>query len=499
MLPTAPPSPDAPTAHSQLFGPASAEPYAAAMHDAVEHLVQALRTRTGPATGLPRAAAEARVAALDLDRPLEDPREALAELDRVYLHDTVWFDDPGYLAHLNCPVLVPALAAEVFVSAVNSSLDTFDQGVGAAAIERALIAWTARRAGLGPHADGVFTSGGTQSNLQGLLLARERARAAGTPVHRLRVLASAQAHFSVQKSARLLGLGEDAVVAVPTDPRRRMDPAALAARLEACATLGLVPMAVVATAGTTDFGAIDPLPEVARLCREHGTWLHVDAAYGGGLLVSPTRRHLLAGVEHADSLTVDYHKTWFQPVSSSALLVRERRHLRHVTWHADYLNPAPAGDVEAEQPEQPEQPEQVDKSLQTTRRFDALKLWLTLRTLGPDAVGRMVDDVVDLAAEVGAALAEHPDVELAAQPELSTIVLRYRPAGLSAARASALTDRIRAEAYASGRTMVAATTVDGERWLKLTLLNPATTAAQALAAVDHLVALGERLTAREAA
>ncbi|GAA4680976.1 aspartate aminotransferase family protein [Nocardioides nanhaiensis] len=499
MLPTASPSPASPpppsgsTPQEQLFGPGAAEAYAAAMRDAVDHLVGVLRERTGPATGLPRATAEARVAALDLDRPLDDAREALAELDRVYLRDTVWFDDPGYLAHLNCPVLVPALAAEVFVSAVNSSLDTFDQGVGAAAIERALIAWTAQRAGLGPHADGVFTSGGTQSNLQGLLLAREQARAAGTPVHRLRVLASEQAHFSVQKAARLLGLGEDAVVAVPTDARRRMDPAALATRLEACSTLGLVPMAVVATAGTTDFGAIDPLPEVARLCREHGAWLHVDAAYGGGLLVSPTRRHLLAGVEHADSLTVDYHKTWFQPVSSSALLVRERRHLRHVTWHADYLNPAP------EEAGEPELAEQVDKSLQTTRRFDALKLWLTLRSLGPDAVGHMVDDVVDLATEVATALERHPHVELAAEPQLSTIVLRYRPAGLSPARASALTDRIRAEAYASGRTMVAATTVDGERWLKLTLLNPATTADQVLAAVDHLVALGERLTAREAA
>ena len=491
MLPIAPPVPGlAGSGVDQLFGPASAESYAAAMRAAVDHLADALRARTGPSTGLPRATAEARVAAVDLDRPLPDAGAVLAELDEVYLRDTVWFDDPGYLAHLNCPVLVPALAAEVFVSAVNSSLDTFDQGVGAAAIERSLVAWTAQRAGLGPQADGVFTSGGTQSNLQGLLLAREQARAAGAPDHRLRILASEEAHFSVQKSARLLGLGEDAVVAVPTDARRRMDPAALATRLEACRTPGLVPMAVVATAGTTDFGAVDPLPEVAALCREHATWLHVDAAYGGGLLVSPRRRHLLDGVERADSLTVDYHKTWFQPVSASALLVRDRRHLRHVTWHADYLNPEPVD---------PGSTEQVDKSLQTTRRFDALKLWLTLRTLGPDAIGAMVDDVVDLAGEVAAALAEHPAVELAAAPELSTIVLRVRPRGFSGAHASALTDAIRAEAYASGRTMVAATTVDGERWLKLTLLDPATTATQVLGSVEHLVALGARLARREAA
>ena len=175
-------------------------------------------------------------------------------------------------------------------------------------------------------------------------------------------------------------------------------------------------MAVVATAGTTDFGAIDPLTAVAGLCAAYGAWLHVDAAYGGGLLASPTRRHLLDGIEHADSVTVDYHKTWFQPVSSSALLVRDGRHLGHVTWHADYLNPKDA-----------EHPNQVDKSLQTTRRFDALKLWLTLRIMGPDTIGGYVDDVIDLAAEVadadgrgprrrggGRAVAEHDRLPLPA-------------------------------------------------------------------------------------
>ena len=143
----------------------------------------------------------------------------------------------------------------------------------------------------------------------------------------------------MQKSARLLGLGEDSVVCVPTDERHRMDPAALDRSLAACVALGLRPMAIVATAGTTDFGAIDPLPEIADLARAYDTWLHVDAAYGGGLLVSPRYRHRLAGIDRADSVTVDYHKTFFQPVSSSALLVRDRALMAPVTWHADYLNP----------------------------------------------------------------------------------------------------------------------------------------------------------------
>ena len=196
----------------------------------------------------------------------------------------------------------------------------------------------------------------------------------------LRIFASEDGHFSVQKSARLLGLGDAAVVTVPTDSDRRMDVGALSKALSDCVADGLVPMAVVATAGTTDFGAIDPLRTIAELCQLHDTWLHVDAAYGGGLLASQKLRHRLAGIERADSVTVDYHKTWFQPVSSSALIVRDGRHLGHVTWHADYLNPKDAA-----------HPNQVDKSLQTTRRFDALKLWLTLRIMGPDQIGEYVE------------------------------------------------------------------------------------------------------------
>lgn len=466
--------PPARTGHEHLFHPAHVDRYVETMHLGVDVLADTLRRVSGPATGvLPEPAAKA-VADIDLDRPLEDTAAALAEVGTVYLDDAVWFHEPSYAAHLNCPVVIPALLAEVFVSAVNSSLDTFDQSVGATFVERRLVDWTAGRVGYGADADGIFTSGGTQSNLQALHLARDRALAAGADLGSLRILASTDSHFSVQKSARLLGLGEAAVVTVPTDGDRRMDVGALGLALARVADATLVPMAVVATAGTTDFGAIDPLPEIAALCQGYGAWLHVDAAYGGGLLVSPTRRYLLHGIERSDSVTVDFHKTWFQPVSASALLVRDARHLHHVTWHADYLNPHDAA-----------HPNQVDKSLQTTRRFDALKLWLTLRVMGPDAIGEYVDTVIDLADQIGAILDADPAVELAATPQLSTIV--FRPAGLTEATADRLLPEIRERLYTSGRAMVAATRVDGRRWLKLTLLNPLATRDDVLAIVDAVV------------
>ncbi|MEH0841120.1 pyridoxal-dependent decarboxylase [Micromonospora sp. CPCC 205711] len=466
--------------------------YRAAVAAGVDRVARRVAEADRPFTGVSPAALAPLVDRIDLDRPLRDTTAALDELDEVWLRDAVWFHHPRYLAHLNCPVLVPALLGEALLSAVNPSLDTWDQSAGATLIERRLIEWTAGRIGYGPTADGVFTSGGTQSNLHALLLAREEALLTGDDtahrpaeesgrtalLPRLRVLTSAAAHFSVRKAALLLGLPADAVVTVDADAGRRMRPAALAAELARCARAGLPVMAVVATAGTTDLGAIDPLDAIADVCAAAGVRLHVDAAYGCGLLVSPTRRHLLAGIGRADSVTVDYHKSFFQPVSSSALVVRDGRVLRHATWHADYLNPARAAAQGI--------PNQVDKSLQTTRRFDALKLWLTLRIAGPDAVGALFDRVVDTAADAWRLLAADPRFEVLPASALSTVVFRWRPADPELADEA---NRYARDALAaSGEALVAGTTVDGRQFLKLTLLNPATTVEDVARVRDLLAA-----------
>jgi L-2,4-diaminobutyrate decarboxylase len=425
-----------------------------------------------PFTGVSPEKLALEVSGVDLDRPLGDAASVLDELEDVYLRDAVYFHHPRYLAHLNCPVVIPALLGEAVLTAVNSSMDTWDQSAGGTLIERRLIGWTAERIGLGALADGVFTSGGTQSNLQAMLLAREEAGPG-----RRRILASAAGHFSVQKSAKLLGLDPDAVIVVETGADRRMSAAALARELIRCRERGETVMAVVATAGTTDFGTIDPLPDIADLCASFGVWLHVDAAYGCGLLASRTRRHLLDGIERADSVTVDYHKSFFQPVSSSALLVRDGRTLRHATYHADYLNPARMAGQQI--------PNQVDKSLQTTRRFDALKLWMTFRIMGPDAIGELFDEVVERAADAYGLLSEDPRFEVVTKSQLSTVVFRYLPTGAAGDLADAANLYAREALAASGAAVVAGTKVDGEHFLKFTLLNPQTS----LADIEHVLEL----------
>ncbi|MCX3058819.1 pyridoxal phosphate-dependent decarboxylase family protein [Streptomyces beihaiensis] len=469
---------------SHLLNRTTAELYRRSVTEGVERVADQLATTTRPFTGITPDALAPAVDAVDLDRPLGDSAAALDELEEVYLRDAVHFHHPRYLAHLNCPVVIPAVLGEAVLSAVNSSLDTWDQSAGATLIERRLIDWTAQRIGLGPAADGVFTSGGSQSNLQALLLAREEAKHRGD-LTELRVFASEAGHFSVRKSASLLGLPPDAVVAVPVDREKRLQTLALAAELERCHADGLVPMAVVATAGTTDFGSIDPLPEIAELCDRHGAWLHVDAAYGCGLLVSRKNRDRIDGIERADSVTVDYHKSFFQPVSSSAILVRDATTLRHATYHADYLNPRR---TVAERV-----PNQVDKSLQTTRRFDALKLWLTLRVMGADGIGALFDEVCDLARQGWQLLAADPRFDVVVEPRLSTLVYRYIPATV---RDPAEIDRAnlyaRKALFASGDAVVAGTKVGGRHYLKFTLLNPETTLTDLSAVLDLIAGHAEQ-------
>jgi L-2,4-diaminobutyrate decarboxylase len=332
-----------------------------------------------------------------------------------------------------------------------------------------------------------------------MLLARDEAcklveketAAAGAPLAkpqilpRLRILASQASHFSIAKAAAVLGLGYEAVIPVPCDQDRRMRTVALARELDRCRREGLVVMAVVATAGTTDFGSIDPLPEIAELCEQFGVWMHVDAAYGCGLLASLKYRGRIDGIERADSVTVDYHKSFFQPVSSSAVLVRDADTLRHATYHAEYLNPR--------RMVQERIPNQVDKSLQTTRRFDALKLWMTLRVMGADGVGQLFDEVCDLAGRAWELLAADPRFDVVVEPQLSTLVFRHIPAGVTdPAEIDRANLYARKALFASGDAIVAGTKVGGRHYLKFTLLNPETTVDDIVAVLDLIAGHAEQ-------
>jgi len=416
---------------------------------------------------------------INLEQPVNNVAEALDELKRLYLNDAVYFHHPKYVAHLNCPIVYPAIMAELILSSINSSLDTWDQSAGGTLIEQRLIDWTLKRIGFGENADGIFTSGGTQSNLMALLLARDAfcrdrnqyvVKTHGLPsdANKFRIFTSEISHFSVQKSAAILGLGYDAVVPVSVDSRYKMDSEQLERSIITTLKQGLIPIAVVATSGTTDFGSIDPINQIADLCEKYGIWLHADAAYGCGLLTTENYRHKLHGLERANSVTVDYHKSFFQPVSCGAFFVKDKRDLSAVNHHAEYLNPLSQ--------QQEGTPNLVDKSIQTTRRFDALKLWLTLRIMGSDNIGLMFEQVMALATQAYYRFKQDEEIEVLHEPELSTLVFRFIPPNIvSDEQVNKANDYIRKAIFRSGEAVLASTKVHHKRYLKFTLLNPETT------------------------
>jgi L-2,4-diaminobutyrate decarboxylase len=255
-----------------------------------------------------------------------------------------------------------------------------------------------------------------------------------------------------------------------------MLPDALAQSLADLRKDELIPAAIVATAGTTDFGSIDPLPEIAVLARRAGAWLHVDAAYGSGLLLSDRHHDKLQGIENADSISMDFHKLFWQTISCAAFLVRDPSRLRHLEIHADYLNP--------ETHEESGIPNLVSKSLATTRRFDALKLWLSFQVLGRDKFGKMVDRTLELAAHAAQAIQSNPALELLHRPQYGCVVFRYR-ASKSPADGDQLNSALRQRLFDRGAAVIGHTRVHGRQCLKLTCMNPMTSEEQ----IDALLRL----------
>lgn len=408
--------------------------------------------------------------------PLDTVIDDVAE---TVLSHSVGTSNPQCVAHLQCPPLITGLAAEAMVTATNQSLDSFDQAPAATVIEQRVIDALCGLFELPETGDGVFTSGATQSNFQALLLARDRhcsqqfdqrVQSEGLPADAdsLRILCSADAHFTGKQAAHYLGLGDDAVRTVPVDDDRRMDVEALDETLAELEAGDSQPFALLGTAGTTDFGSIDPLAELADRAAEHDLWYHVDAAYGGALAVTDEHADLLAGIERADSIAVDFHKLFYQPISCGALLVRDRSAFEWMTRNAAYLNP--------EAHDEKGVPNLVAKSVQTTRRFDALKPYMAFRHLGREGMAELITSTLRLADETATLIDDATDFELLGEPTLNAVVFRYRPhEGMDDETVSQLNAAIREQLLTDGRAIVARTEVGGVTSLKITLLNPMTT------------------------
>ncbi|MGI3203850.1 pyridoxal phosphate-dependent decarboxylase family protein [Streptomyces sp. GLT-R25] len=442
-------------------GPATLRPLLTTVLDA---LTAGAATRDGPlpAGGPTEVAARLREALGD-PLPEHGDEDALRTLVQALAAGAADPADPLCTAHLHCPPLAVATAADLAASVLNPSLDSWDQAPAASELEalvtRALAAEVYGETGQARSVgDALVTTGGTESNQLALLLAREHHG-------HTQLVCAENAHHSLRRATWLLGLPEPVTVPAPAGT---MDPAALGEALTALPG----PLLVAATAGTTDAGLIDPLPDIAALCETHGARLHIDAAYGGGLLFSDRHRPKLDGLARAHTVTLDLHKLGWQPVAAGLLAVRDRHDLAALAHHADYLN--------ADDDTEAGLPDLLGRSLRTTRRPDILKIAVTLKTLGRTGLGDLVDQVCARATEFAELIHRHPHFELHDRPTISTVLFRPTDATddtVAAVRRTLLTE---------GRAVLGRARLDDRLWLKATLLNPHT-GADDLAALLKLV------------
>ncbi|MGG3575232.1 aspartate aminotransferase family protein [Bacillus gobiensis] len=467
----------------------------------MDSVVQLVADQTREAN-LPFSGASRKEIELEVKKVMNIPAAAqkidavLEEVKNAVVRNSLWISHPSAMAHLHCPPLLPSIAAEVIINALNQSMDSWDQSPAATYVEAELVKFFTSCIGYSPEADGVFTSGGTQSNYMGVLLARNKACQAyfsinvhqeGLPFEasKLRILCSEHAHFTVQQAAAQLGLGMNAVVRVATNDKHQLCTGDVKEKIEKLRQEGLLPFMVVATAGTTDFGSIDCLSEIAKIANEEQLWLHVDAAFGGALLFSHQYRHKISDLSLADSITIDFHKLYYQSISCGAFFVKQRNDFQQISYHADYLNP--------EEDREGGIINLVEKSVQTTKRFDALKLLMTLKLVGTDLFGEMVDYTINLAKETACLLKEDSSFELLNDPELNTVLFRYVPSTNRDVSVDEINLELQRAFYQSGELIIAKTKQLGSVYLKFTMLNPLNTISLMKNHIKQIKLAGEKI------
>jgi aromatic-L-amino-acid/L-tryptophan decarboxylase len=407
-------------------------------------------------------------------------RAALDAAEQV-LDESLAQTRPRFFGYVGSSGLESAVLADAL--AMSHDVNLAAESAAALLVEQQTLGWVGRLVGY-PAAAGTVTSGGMLSNLTALMSARTRAfpesRRTGLVGVRAAVYTSAEAHSSVERAVEVLGLGRDSLRSVPIDDRRRLDPRALAVAMAHDRAAGVTPLAVVATAGTTLTGAVDPIGLIADVAEGSGAWLHVDGAYGLPAACTEVAGPLFAGLDRADSVSVDAHKWLFVPKACGILLVRDPATLHAAFRHdASYM-------VEEEGYTHP-----VDGTMEYSRAFRSLKLWTALRAHGAQAFREAITTTIELARELAQAVRDRPGLELlVAEPELSTVPFRRVPArgdvdehNLRLARAM----------QDDGRVYVTSAIVDGQACLRPCIVNFRTTRADALSIVDIADEIGARL------
>ncbi len=452
-----------------------------------DHLAAALRGDTPVTPALEPAAMSERWPAAFPEEPAG--AGALAPLVARLLGDSVHQHHPRYVGYQVTPPLPQAALTALVASLLNNGMASYEAGPAATVMERNVIRWLADRLGFPAGADGVLTSGGSAGNLTALLAARqaragydawEQGAPGGPP---LAILAPDESHYSVARSAQIMGLGKGGVIPVAVDDRFRLRPDALPAAFEAAERAGRRVFAVVANAGSTSTGAFDPLDAVADFCAARRLWLHVDGAHGASMTLSTKHRDLVRGIERADSVIWDAHKMMLLPALATAVLFRDGPSgAAAFTQRAHYLYSRDPAD----------RPWDLGlRTLECTKRMMSFQLYAALALLGTRVFDDYIGRTVALARRFGELIQDAPDFELAVPPECNIVCFRHTGAsGAGAAGAveasDAAQDLIRRRVHARGGFFLTRTRLRGRVHLRTTLMNPFTHEADLAALLDAI-------------
>jgi aromatic-L-amino-acid decarboxylase len=395
----------------------------------------------------------------------------LDDFERLIVPGVTHWNHPGFFAYFAITASAPGILAEMLISALNVNGMLWKTSPSATELEERALDWLRQLLGLGTGWFGIINDTASISTLLALAAAREakpelgireRGLAGRADLPRLRVYTSSHAHSSVDKAAITLGLGHENVVHVATDDAFRMRVDVLESAVAEDRARGYLPLATVATVGTTSTTSIDPVPAIAALCERERMWLHVDGSYGGVAAVVPEMRHVLDGVERADSLVVNPHKWLFTPIDLSAMFTRRPDVLKRAfSLVPEYLVTREQSDVV----------NLMDYGVQLGRRFRALKLWMVIRAFGADGLAARLRAQMDMARELAEWIDETPDWERVAPVPFSLVCFRYAPAGTGEVERTALNEAILDRVNASGKVYLSHTKLGDRYVLRLAIGN----------------------------
>ena len=401
---------------------------------------------------------------------------------------------PAAFSYFTPPPLAMSVGGEVLSQWLQQGVDVWHAGPVGAFVEEEVTHWLCDLLGMPDTAWGVLTSGGVMANLMALAVAREvRLRALlgiertprGADLEGVRIYASDQTHFSVARGLDVLGFPEESLRVLPSDDRFRLQAEPVIDAIAADRAAGLTPWAISAVAGSTNTGSIDDVPALAEVAQQEGLWFHVDAAYGGAARLSARDAARVPGLELADSVTIDPHKWFFQAYDIGALVVRRRQDLRD-TFHR-------APEYYASNAPEDAPLNWYEYSLEGTRRFRALKLWMSWQHLGTAGLGALIEHNDDLAAYLATTIADAPDFDLACEPELSVVCFRHLPSPAiewTPARVDTYQNALQRALEVDGSSWVSVTTLRGRTYLRAGIVNYLATRDD----VDILVAALRRLS-----